>query len=201
MIINGIVITCAYFVGALPTGFLIARAHGITDITKHGSGNIGATNVARILGISYFFLVFILDCSKAYGYLALLQYFGIDNSFLLMSAFALLIGNGYSIFLNGCGGKGIATSVGLLLFYQPGMLVMLLVIWLVILFFVRTIGIASVSAVIAAPLHLYFFPPEDPHVWYLIVGIVSWCIYRHADNIKHFMMNKFSYLQRTNHGI
>src|ERR1700730_10712106 len=102
----------AYLVGAIPTGYIIAKLKGISDIRQHGSGNIGATNISRVLGKHYFFLIFFLDAGKAYLFLQLIKpYF--DFSYLCFFAGILLFGNGYSIFLRGTGGKGGATLCGL----------------------------------------------------------------------------------------
>src|SRR5690348_15473304 len=104
--------TAAYLVGAIPTGYLIAKLKGITDIRQHGSGNIGATNVSRILGKHYFFLIFFLDAGKAYLFIhALKAHFSFN--YLCIFASIVLVGNGYSIFLRGSGGKGVATLFGL----------------------------------------------------------------------------------------
>src|SRR5581483_8545951 len=103
-----------YLIGAIPCGYLIARACGINDIRNHGSGNTGATNVGRILGLKYFFLIFFLDCLKAYAVLAVLAHYGFEQSDLIIPALALLVGNAFPLFLRFRGGKGVATSVGIL---------------------------------------------------------------------------------------
>lgn len=96
----------AYIVGSIPSGYLIARYNGFQDIRQFGSGNIGATNIARALGLHFFFIVLFLDAIKAYGYLQLCGLMGVDGFQLLLCAFALLIGNSYSFFLNGSVGGG-----------------------------------------------------------------------------------------------
>lgn len=74
-LIIALVFGIAYIVGAFPVGYWLARWHGIDDIRQYGSGNIGATNVARALGLKYFFIVLFLDSFKAYGFLVICRFF------------------------------------------------------------------------------------------------------------------------------
>ena len=99
----------AYLIGAIPTGYLIARLKGVRDIRQHGSGNIGATNVSRLLGIHYFFIIFFLDAGKAFLFMNTIKpYFPID--YLYFFAGILLLGNTCSLFLRFRGGKGVARN-------------------------------------------------------------------------------------------
>ena len=104
-----------YLIGAIPTGWLLARSIGISDITRYGSGSSGATNVARIAGLKYFFIVLFLDSAKAFLFINWLRIMHFNPIIILMSAVALLIGNSISFFLQGKGGKGVATALGILL--------------------------------------------------------------------------------------
>lgn len=100
MIITNIIgLIGAYLVGSIPTGYLIAQWAGIADIRKHGSGNIGATNVARLLGVHFFFIVFFIDALKAYCYLRYMQSMTSDVLVHALIAIALLLGNIFSCFL------------------------------------------------------------------------------------------------------
>lgn len=142
----------AYVVGSIPSGWLVARLKGIENIRQHGSGNIGATNIARLLGTRYFLVVFFADFLKAFGYLWLLHIWSVPPGWSLICALALLLGNTKSIFLFFTGGKGVATSFGLLLAVQPYVLAVVVLVWVAVLLFTRTVGIASVCALFAAPL-------------------------------------------------
>ncbi|HSC25041.1 MAG TPA: glycerol-3-phosphate acyltransferase [Candidatus Babeliales bacterium] len=151
MITTGI---AAYLIGAIPMGYLIAQLKGITDIRSHGSGNIGATNVSRLLGMRYFFLVFLLDAGKAFLFIHMIQsYF--ELNYLCVFASILLIGNGCSIFLNGNGGKGVATLCGLLAGLYPMAIISSFSIWLFLLLVTNTVGIASVGSALCLPLYTY----------------------------------------------
>src|SRR3989337_2711884 len=109
----------AYLIGSIPTGYLITRYVRGNDIRRFGSGNIGATNVARFLGLKYFFLVFFIDACKAYTYLVWCACMGLPQEVVFFAAISLLIGNSCSAFLQGSGGKGVATIVGILFVVHP----------------------------------------------------------------------------------
>lgn len=176
----------AYSVGSLPTGYIIASLAGISDIRKYGSGNIGATNVARVLGISYFIPVFIIDAAKAAGYLFIVQHYSEDPLHVLMAALLLLIGNGYSLFLSFTGGKGIATSVGILYAVQPSLLFFLITIWTCVLGLTGRVGIAS-AAGCASLCILAFVIASSCYVLILCMFIGLWGIWRHQENLRTYM--------------
>ncbi len=180
--INLIYIALAYLIGSIPTGFLLARAKGINDIRKHGSGNIGATNVARILGKKYFFLIFFLDASKAFFYLMVLHILAVNYITILLAAAALLLGNAFSIFLRLRGGKGISTSVGILLALKPILAVLLFGIWFLVLMISRTVGTASIVALILLP--ILSWCPCNTQLFFLILFMSALCLFLHRDNIK-----------------
>src|SRR5436190_22909736 len=98
MLVNfSVIITAvvAYLIGAIPTGYIIAQLKGIADIRKYGSGNIGATNVSRALGVSYFFIVFFLDAGKSFLFIYLISScFSLTYRYCF--AYLVLLGNGIS---------------------------------------------------------------------------------------------------------
>ena len=172
--------TLAYLIGALPTGYLIAQLKGIKDIRQHGSGNIGATNVARILGKQYFFLIFLLDAGKAYLFIHLIkQYF--DFNYLCIFASILLFGNGYSLFLRGSGGKGVATLCGLLVALNLQTALILFGIWSLLLLIIQTVGIASVGAAVWLPFCAYTM--HNPPFFLFSLFATLWIIHTHRSNI------------------
>jgi acyl phosphate:glycerol-3-phosphate acyltransferase len=181
----------AYLVGAIPTGYIIAKLKGISDIRQHGSGNIGATNVSRVLGTHYFFLIFFLDAGKAYLFMqALKPYF--DYSHLCLFAGILLVCNGCSIFLRGSGGKGVATLVGLLLALNSTIAFRLFIIWSLQLLMTKTVGIASVGTIGWLPFFSYklLLSPSynsynmyNPSFFLFSLFATVWIIYTHRSNI------------------
>ena len=182
---NFLYIFIAYLVGSVPTGFLLARAKGINDIRKHGSGNIGATNVARILGKKYFFLIFFLDMGKAFLYLKFLQLVSVNYSTLLFAAAALLLGNAFSLFLQFRGGKGISTSFGILLALKPWLVPSIFGIWFLVFMISRATGTAAIAALILLPFIAWC--PCDRPVFILMLFITALCLFLHRDNIRKLM--------------
>ncbi|MBM3886420.1 glycerol-3-phosphate acyltransferase [Candidatus Dependentiae bacterium] len=197
MLAAGIFLICmlAYLVGSIPTGYWFARYFFNIDVTKYGSGNIGATNVARVLGgIKYFFLIFFIDAGKAVTVLWLTKrYVSLAVEWqphvLCIVAASLLLGNSFSVFLRGRGGKNVATLFGCIIFLYPLWFVLaVLACWGLIFALTRTVYIASILAAIAA-IVLYWTSAACNHG--LILGIFLsaacfWLIWRHKSNIKQF---------------
>jgi glycerol-3-phosphate acyltransferase PlsY len=180
------IVSIAYLIGSIPSGFLIARAHGIKDIREHGSGNIGATNVARILGLPYFFIVFFLDFMKSYLFLSLLTFTHADQLMVGASAVALLIGNGFPIFLGFRGGKGVATSFGVLWALQPLLLVCAFSVWALVFAVSRTVGVASVATLIILPICSVFIVQDLSWMGLFTFFLSFWGLFLHRNNIKSF---------------
>jgi glycerol-3-phosphate acyltransferase PlsY len=170
-----LLIPIAYLVGSIPFGLMVGLAKGV-DPRKAGSNNIGATNVGRLLGGRYFALVFTLDMLKGLiptAVAAVLLHGALltttDFIFWLLVGFATIAGHMFSVFLNFKGGKGVATSAGVLLglfpyFTIPG--VFAIVIWVILFKATRYVSVASIGGV-------GIFP-----IVYVIVGwIRGWPIF------------------------
>jgi glycerol-3-phosphate acyltransferase PlsY len=176
-----------YLIGAIPTGAWIARIGGIADITQHGSGNIGATNVGRLLGPFYFCVVFFIDLFKAFIYLKISPHKTPYEELII--AGALLFGNGYSLFLRGKGGKGVATAAGIGLALFPDIFFALGFIWAIAFFITKTVGIASAITFFMLPLIGFFTPYQWPF-FCLMLSISIWGLYRHKDNLRRYIFIK-----------
>lgn len=186
MIETVLLILTAYLIGSIPVGYIIARYYGI-DIRARGSGTIGATNVARILGKHYFFLIFALDAGKAYSYLWLIQPWLTPEVFA-GCAVALVLGNTRSLFLHFRGGKGIATLAGIMLYVLPPFIwIIFLSVWLVLLISTSIVGIASVGALISTMVSLVFYTPLNSLVVTVLLLLSVWCIYLHRQHIIHYL--------------
>lgn len=184
MIYEFFILIFSYLIGAIPSGFLIARLAGIADIRAHGSGNIGATNVARILGAHYFLIVFCADMVKAYAWLMMLAHTGYENMFCLLAAGVLLIGNGYSIFLRGSGGKGVATSFGILLALNPALLCYAAICFFSVLWYAKVVGMASVATLFLAPWCSLFMLHDNTPMVLFIFCMAAWGLFLHRNNIR-----------------
>src|SRR5262249_13807282 len=141
-----------YLVGAIPFGYLVARARGI-NIFEHGSGNIGATNVGRVLGRKFGLLVFVLDFCKgalpaAAGW-ALAPRLSEDlapDLLGVVAGVAALLGHLFPVYLRFHGGKGVATAAGVVTVLLPGPALGALLAWLVVVSATRYVSFASLCA-------------------------------------------------------
>lgn len=177
----------AYIIGSIPVGYLIAQLKGIADIRAHGSGNIGATNVSRFLGIHYFFLIFFLDAGKAFFFLhAIKPYF--DANFLYIFAALLLFGNGCSLFLRGSGGKGVATLTGLMSALDPITTVILFGVWSLVLIITHVVGIASICAIAFLPLCAYITHNNAFFLFSLFASL--WVLRAHWPNMQAYWAHR-----------
>jgi len=180
-----------YLVGAIPTGYWFAKFFFNIDVTQVGSGNIGATNIARVLGKRYFILIFFIDAGKAFLALYLANRFvSQTDMFIFSCAVLLLLGNAYSIFLTFKGGKGVATSLGILCFLLPVTWVCVFIaLWLGVLLIFKEVFIASLSAIVCITVgYGIWFGITD--LFYFLVVICLWLIARHHRNISLFLTTK-----------
>lgn len=187
----------SYVIGAIPTGYWFAKYIFGVNITKTGSKSIGATNVARVLkDKKYFFIVFFLDFLKAVLCLSFLTFFlsyyfapmPLAN-FLILNAIILLVGNSYSIFINFRGGKGVATTLGILIFFFSFKLFLIfLAFWGIILFYTKEIYIASLFAMYFITFLYYFFFYESHLPFLFLLFLSLWLTFRHMPNIKNFLI-------------
>ncbi|OPX21578.1 MAG: acyl-phosphate glycerol 3-phosphate acyltransferase [Planctomycetales bacterium 4484_123] len=154
----------AYLLGSIPFGVIIARAHGV-DLRAHGSGNIGATNVGRVLGRKWGCLCFVLDVLKGFVPVLLVGlYLGRDSDGLpsayqqagwLAVAFGAIAGHVFSLWMRFRGGKGVATSLGVLMGFFPYFTwpaLAALALWVAVVLAWRYVSLASVTAAAAFPL-------------------------------------------------
>ena len=190
MITLFILLVIAYLVGSIPTGFLFCRYFFNLDITKHGSGNIGASNVARVLGKKYFLIIFLIDAFKAWVVvsggmflcsIAACSLAATHVGYLL--AFAVLIGNAYSVFLNFGGGKGVASTVGIIAALLPQLFVVCFMgCWLLMWVITKQPFIASLMALCIVMVGNYYWPTD---VSMMFLGAVwLWVVMRHCSNLR-----------------
>jgi glycerol-3-phosphate acyltransferase PlsY len=202
-IITGIL--SSYLLGSIPTAYLFGRLRGI-DIRQHGSGNIGATNALRVLGRASGIIVLLLDIFKGFTAVFFLGNFFVSRVNLVSSELLFIIlgltciaGHNWTIFLKFKGGKGVATTLGVLLglsFQIKGLgIVLLLVIitWLVIFVLFRIVSLASIIAGLSIP--IYIFILKLSLNTYLLGILLSLFIFiRHRTNLKRLIEGKESRL-------
>jgi glycerol-3-phosphate acyltransferase PlsY len=195
-----VAIVAAYLLGSVPFAFLIARAHG-KDLRTIGSGNIGATNLARAVGRPWGYFCFALDVLKGLAPVALVRAIGgvPDNPLLLslwlLVGIAAILGHVFPVYLRFKGGKGVATSFGVALGLWPYFTLCALValaVWIAVVLIWRYVSLASISAAVAFPcaLVLGILTVPDWHsasLWPLVVAAIVipiLVIVRHRENIR-----------------
>ena len=188
----------SYLIGSFPSAYVAGRLAGI-DIRKAGSGNIGATNVARVLGKRFGYPVFVVDVAKGFVAVKLAQAFAgnthssaffVDLSGVLGAMFAVL-GHSFPVWLGFKGGKGVATSIGALfaLNWIPALIVG--IVWIVMFQTTRYVSLASIVAVISLPitvaLMLFLKELSTPVLLYFSLLLAAIVVFRHRSNISRLL--------------
>jgi glycerol-3-phosphate acyltransferase PlsY len=184
----------AYALGSIPTGYLVARAKGV-DIRSVGSGNIGATNVFRILGKPAGIFVLVFDGLKGFAACAwfadwIIKSFSISTSdevyLRLVAGLAVVLGHNYTCWLRFKGGKGIATSAGVLAGIVPLALVIILGLWLVLFAVTRYVSIGSLAASFTLPFATWL-TTKDWTLTLVTGAMGALAIYKHKANIQRLL--------------
>jgi glycerol-3-phosphate acyltransferase PlsY len=184
----------AYLLGAIPTGYLVAKAKGV-DIRAVGSGNIGATNVFRILGKPAGILVLLIDGLKGFAACSwavdlIWRRWGgeaVDIEYLRITAgLAVVLGHNYTCWLHFKGGKGIATSGGALAALVPWALIIILIIFIVVFAVSRFVSLGSIAAAAALPIASWLTGSSLTMI--VVTTLMSiLAIYKHKANIQRLM--------------
>lgn len=198
MRIVGYILTAllAYLLGSVPTGFLVGKARGI-DIRTIGSGNIGATNVFRALGTPAGIFVLLADALKGWLAVAVLANLCCNwaapsasttarEAFRIVAGFCAILGHNYTCWLYFKGGKGIATSAGVLVGLVPYALLIILGIWIVVFAVTRYVSLASICASAALPPATWL---TGGSVTLIIItaAMATLAIYKHRSNIRRLL--------------
>ncbi len=172
----------AYLLGAVPFGLLVVRAVTGRDIRKEGSGNIGASNVYRVAGPTVGVLVLALDLLKGLLPVIFSQRLGLDSATIIAAGLAAIAGHNWSVFLRGAGGKGVATSYGVLLALSPVAGLIAAGIWVAVILITRYASLASLLGVLSVPVVMRLRAEPAVHLAFG-VAIVVFAFYRHRANI------------------
>jgi len=194
----------AYLLGSIPFGLLLTRLFGGGDVRKSGSGNIGATNVARVAGTLPGILTLLFDVAKGAAAVWLAGRVSNESAtWMMIAALATLLGHCFPIWLKFRGGKGVATAAGAFLVLCPAALLGSVILFLLVVFFWRYISLASISAAASMPLLIYILwaphhaPP--PIVTFGALAAAGIIIYKHDGNIQRLVQGeepKFSFGKR-----
>ncbi|MBM3469748.1 MAG: glycerol-3-phosphate 1-O-acyltransferase PlsY [Armatimonadetes bacterium] len=172
----------AYLLGAVPFGLLVVRAVTGRDIRKEGSGNIGASNVYRVAGPAVGALVLSLDVLKGFLPVVVSQRWGLDPAATVAVGLAAIAGHNWSVFLRGEGGKGVATSYGVLLALSPAAGLIAAGIWVAVILITRYASLASLLGVLSVPVVMRLRSEPAVHLAFGM-AVVIFAFYRHRANI------------------
>ncbi len=188
-----------YLFGSVPFGLVLTQLAGLGDIRKIGSGNIGATNVLRTGRKDLALLTLIFDLGKA-GFAALLcAWFFDSHTAGLVAGFAAVVGHNYPVWLRFKGGKGVASTLGMMLATQPLTGVLTALSWLLTAVAFKYSSLAALTALTLAPVYALIFQAPEAAVCYALLAGLSY--YRHRENIVRLLKgeeSKISFKRKTN---
>ena len=188
----------SYLIGSIPAGYIAGRIVGI-DIRTVGSGNIGATNVTRVLGKRYGYPVFIVDFLKGFAAVGMsimiakrAQPVLIPGElFGVVGAVACVLGHSFPVWLGFRGGKGVAASAGALFGLMPRVALIAVAVWLIVFYLTRYVSVASMTAALAVPitiLSMMFLGQTDgTTLLYFSICLAAVVIFRHRSNLSRLV--------------
>jgi glycerol-3-phosphate acyltransferase PlsY len=176
-----ILILAAYLCGSLPTGLWLGRLAGV-DVRHAGSGNIGATNVARTVGLHPALLTLAGDVAKGFVPTAIARVLLVDARLVALVALAAFFGHIFSVFLRFSGGKGVATGFGVFLALAPGAALLAALVFAAVAVATRYVSLASVLAAVSLPVATVALGGTSA-AWAAALIICAAIVFRHRDNL------------------
>jgi glycerol-3-phosphate acyltransferase PlsY len=179
----------SYLLGAIPTSYLVSRFIAGIDLRKHGSGNLGATNLYRVLGWKYAVPVALFDIAKgAIPVLVFARQVSDSQLFAMACGVAAIVGHVFSVFVGFKGGKGVATAAGVVLGLTPLALGAAALIWVLLVLLTGYVSLGSIAAAAVLPVAVYLL--EDsvrPEILWVDIAIATGVILTHRRNIQRLL--------------
>jgi glycerol-3-phosphate acyltransferase PlsY len=190
-----ILIIASYLIGAIPSGFVLAKAFSSTDIRQEGSGNIGATNVTRVLGKKLGALTLAGDLLKGFLPVCIGSYLVSSLNVVCLMGMAAFLGHLFPVYLSFKGGKGVATALGVFLYFAPVVILIESAIFVGVVGIWKYVSLGSLIAAAAMPLLLFLFAfPKQ--VVLLSIAVALLIFIKHKTNIQRLLSgteNKFGF--------
>ncbi|MCK4241161.1 MAG: glycerol-3-phosphate 1-O-acyltransferase PlsY [Candidatus Atribacteria bacterium] len=185
-----LVIIICYLLGSVPFGYIIGKLFKKIDIREYGSGNIGTTNAFRILGPVLASLVLIGDIGKGVFSIYLVRFLNIDSLFILIIAgLAVICGHDWSLFLRFKGGKGVATTFGVIFSFNLVISILAVIVWVIIIIFTKYASLASISSLTAVVIFMILLKQPYEYVIFSIIILIL-TVFKHKENIKRLRLGK-----------
>ncbi len=198
MLVFAAVVLISYLLGSIPAGYLAGRIAGI-DIRHAGSGNIGATNVTRVLGKRYGYPVFVVDFLKGLMAVSIsifiekrVQPVLVPTELLgIVAAISCVVGHSFPVWLSFKGGKGVATSMGALFGLVPFVALIGVAVWVITFEMTRYVSVASMTAALAVPISILILMPLKQTggavLLYFSICLAALVIFRHRSNLSRLV--------------
>ena len=185
-----LLVITSYLIGSIPFGYLVGKYGKGIDIREYGSGNIGVSNCFRVMGAKYAVIVLIGDCLKGFLPVLMTRFLITEQiTFYLLIGFSAIIGHNWSIYLKFKGGKGIATTYGVVLAFYPYIAIISALIWGVIVVTTKVAALGSiVSVFVMLFLSFLFKTPLEFKIF--TIFIIIFAIIRHRYNMIRLLQKK-----------
>ena len=200
LLVYAFLIIASYFIGAIPSGVVLAKAFSSKDIRQEGSGNIGATNVTRVLGKKLGALTLAGDLLKGFLPVFVGSYLVSSLSVVCLMGLAAFLGHLFPVYLRFKGGKGVATALGVFLYFAPSVILVEIVIFVAVVGIWKYVSLGSLIAAAAMPLLLLLFAFPKPVVL-LSMAFALLIFIKHKANIQRLLNgteNKFGTKKEQN---
>ena len=179
-----VMLVLAYLIGATPTSYLVGKLVKGIDLREHGSNNLGATNVYRVLGWKYAIPVGVTDVLKGAVPVVILGPWSNGPAwFTVALGLAAVLGHMFSPYVRFRGGKGVATAAGMFLGLAPLAIVISVAIWAVTLWLSGYVSVASLTVAVLFPVWVRITVPEQPYTFWAGMVLALLIVYSHRANI------------------
>lgn len=188
----------SYLIGAIPTSYLVGRLFRGIDLREHGSRNLGATNLFRVLGWRFAVPVGLFDMAKGALPVLLLGPLGPATvAFPLLCGVTAVVGHVFSIFVGFKGGKGVATGAGAVLAVAPWAIVVAFVVWAVLVYLTGYVSVGSIAGAASYPVAVYLLhPAQRPLIWVHLI-LAAAIIWFHRANIRRLIAGTENRFRRS----
>jgi glycerol-3-phosphate acyltransferase PlsY len=178
----------AYLIGGIPTSHVAAKYGARIDLRQHGSKNLGATNLYRVLGWRYAIPVGLFDTAKGF----VPTYFfapwvGAADWVPLAIGLGAIVGHVFPVYLKFSGGKGVATAAGVLLAVAPTATLVAVAVWGAMVYVTGIVSVASITAALALPIAVWVLTPQHTTLLYVGVAIAFFIVFNHRANIRRIV--------------
>jgi acyl phosphate:glycerol-3-phosphate acyltransferase len=187
--VAAVAIIIGYLLGSISFSILVTKRVKKIDIREYGSGNAGATNTLRVLGKGPAIVVLLLDAAKGAFAVLLAKALGVGDWGVVLAGVAAILGHNWPVFFGFKGGKGVATTIGMLLALTPVPTLLAIVLTLLVIAATRYVSLGSLVFVTVIPILMYIWKDSTPYILgTLLVTVLGYI--RHAENIRRLVQRK-----------